>query len=148
MKKHFKKELVMTKEDDEDFENSTKCWICDNVYFEDDAQVRDHYHITGVYRGSAHRDCNIKVKLNHKIPIVFHSLKNYESHLIMQELEKFDFKINGPNGLEKYMSFNINNTLIFIESFQFLSYSLDSLVKNLGKILSNKVKNLIVRYYI
>ena len=28
MKKHFNKKLVMTKEDDENFENSTKCWIC------------------------------------------------------------------------------------------------------------------------
>ena len=32
MKKHFNKKLVMTKEDDEDFENSTKCQICDNAY--------------------------------------------------------------------------------------------------------------------
>ena len=38
-----------------------------------------------------------------------------------------------PNGLVKYMSFNINNKLIFIDSFQFLSSSLDSLVKNLVK---------------
>ena len=30
IKKHFNKELVMTKKDNEDFENSTKCWICDN----------------------------------------------------------------------------------------------------------------------
>ena len=32
MKKHSNKKLVMTKEDDEDFENSTKCQICDNAY--------------------------------------------------------------------------------------------------------------------
>ena len=31
------------------------------------------------------------------------------------------------------MSFSINNKLIFIDSFQFLRSSLDSLVKNLGK---------------
>ena len=31
------------------------------------------------------------------------------------------------------MSFNINTNLIFIDSFQFLSSSLDSLVKNLAK---------------
>ena len=31
------------------------------------------------------------------------------------------------------MSFNINNTLTLIDSFQFLSSSLGSLVKNLGK---------------
>ena len=52
----------------------------------------------------------------------------------MQELGEFSFKINVlPNGLERYMSFSINNNLIFIDSFQFLSSSLDSLVKNLGK---------------
>ena len=31
------------------------------------------------------------------------------------------------------MSFNINNKLIFVDSFQFLSSSLDNLVKNLDK---------------
>ena len=35
--------------------------------------------------------------------------------------------------MAKKTSFNINNKLIFIDSFQFLSSSLDSLVKNLGK---------------
>ena len=40
-------------------------------------------HITGKYRGSAYRDCNITVKLNHKIPVVLHNLKNYDSHLIL-----------------------------------------------------------------
>ena len=52
----------------------------------------------------------------------------------MQELGKFNLKINViPNGLEKYMSFTINDKLSFIDSFQFLSSLLDSLVKILGK---------------
>ena len=52
----------------------------------------------------------------------------------MQELVRFNLKKNViPNGLEKYMSFSINNKLNFIDSFQFLSSSLDSLVKNLNK---------------
>ena len=52
----------------------------------------------------------------------------------MQEPDKFNLKINViPNGLKKYMSFSINNKLSFIDSFQFLSSSLDSLVKNLAK---------------
>ena len=81
-----------------------------------------------------HRDCNSNVKLNHKIYVVFHNLRNYDSHLIMQELGKFNLKINViPNGLEKYKSFCINSKLSFIDSFQFLSFSLDSLVKNFRK---------------
>ena len=96
--------------------------------------------------GSVHTDCSINVKLNHKIPVVFQNLKNYDLHLLMQELSKFNFKINVvPNGLEKYMSFSINNKLIFIDSFQFLSSSLDSLVKSLGK---DNLKHLNQEFYI
>ena len=83
-------------------------------------------------RRSAHRDCNVNV---HKIPVRFCNLKSYDSHLIMQELGKFNLKINAiPNGIEKYQYINtINNKLIFIDSFQFLNSSLHSVVKNLGK---------------
>ena len=49
------------------------------------------YIYTVKYRGCTHRDCDIKVKLNHKTYIVFHNLKNYDSHLLMQELGKFNF---------------------------------------------------------
>ena len=52
----------------------------------------------------------------------------------MQELDKFNLKISVmPNGLEKYMRFSINNTLSFIDNFQFLGSSLDTLIKNLKK---------------
>ena len=68
IKKHFNKELVTTKEDNKDFENSTKCCIFDNDYVDDDVKARDHCHITEKYRDSAHRDCNINVKLNYKVP--------------------------------------------------------------------------------
>ena len=49
----------MTKETDEDFENSAKCWICNNVYVDDDIKVRDHCLITGKYKGSSRRECTI-----------------------------------------------------------------------------------------
>ena len=75
--------------------------FCDNDYIENDVKVRDHYYITGKYRVSAHRDCNINLKLNHKIPIVFHNLKYYDAHLIIQKLGKFNLNINViPNGLK------------------------------------------------
>ena len=110
MKNHFNKELVMTKKDHEDFENSTKCWICDNGYIDGDVKVKDHCHIIGKYRVSAHRDCNINVKSNHKIPVVFDNLRNYDSYIIMHDIRKFNLKVNViPNGLERYMSFSINN---------------------------------------
>ena len=52
--------------------------------------------------------------------MVFHSLKPFDSYLIMQELGISAFKINViQNESEKSMSFNISNKLVFIDSFQF-----------------------------
>ena len=92
------------------------------------------------YRGSPQRDFNINIKFSHKIAILFHNLKKYDSHLIMEELDKFNLKISvKPNELEKCMGFTINNKLGFNDSFQFLSSSLARLFKTLN---TNDVKYL------
>ena len=80
----------MTKKDNKDF--ATKCWIYDNVYVDNDVKVGAHCHITWKYRGSSDGYCTINVKLNHKISVVFHNLKHYESYLIIQKLGKFNLK--------------------------------------------------------
>ena len=60
-----------------------------------------------------------------KVPVIFHDLKGYDSHLLIQEIGKFDVKVHAiPNGLEKYMAFAINNNLVFIDSMQFMNSSL------------------------
>ena len=88
--------------------------------------------MAGKYRDFAHCSCNINLKLTKKVPVIFHNLKGYDSHLIMQKIGKFDGKVNVlPNGLEKYMAFIINNNLVFIDSMQFMNSSLGALVKNL-----------------
>ena len=45
---------------------------------------------------------------------MFHSLRGYDAHLIMQEISKFDVEVSFiPNGLEKCVAFTINkNRLI------------------------------------
>ena len=152
MKKHFNKPLRMTKEDEDEFKKATKCHICDKEYeeyTEKDIQVRDHCHITGIFRGSAHMDCNLQLRINPKqikIPVIFHNLRGYDSHFIMQEIgaivknntykdkkgEEKQMNINAiPNNMEKYMAFMLGNHLTFIDSFQFMSSSLDKLVSNL-----------------
>ena len=79
-----------------------------------------------------------------KIPVIFHNLKGYESHLIFSELNKFDAKISViPNGLEKYMAFFLGRNLVFIDSMQFMNSSLDKLVKNL---LDEEFKYLVVEF--
>ena len=68
--------------------------------------MRDHCHVSGKFRGAAHRNRNINFQLTKKVPVIYHNLRGYDSHWIFNELDKFDVKIKViPNGLEKYMAF-------------------------------------------
>ena len=72
----------------EDFKISAKCWICENDYVGKIAKESDHFYNTGKHIGSAHKGCNINIKLFHKIPVVFNNLKKYDSRIIMQNLDQ------------------------------------------------------------
>ena len=142
---NFNKPLIMTSEDEEAFTKATHCHICEKKYKVDDVPVRDHCHVTGKYRGSAHQSCNLKLQISAekiKIPVVFHNLKGYDSHFIINELgdiikkaketEEEEIKINViAQNAEKYMAFYIGNNLSFIDSLQFLNSSLEKLAGNL-----------------
>ena len=152
IKKHFNKPLVMTEVDEQHLKTMDGCHICGEKYTDKDVRVRDHCHITGKFRGSAHQECNLKLRIkpeNLKIPVIFHNLRGYDSHFRMQQIgeiankhgytnkkgEKQDLNINAiPNNMEKYTAFMLgNHHLTFIDSFQFMSSSLDKLVSNLPK---------------
>ena len=79
------KSLVMSAENEIRFQWSSKCYICNKLF-----DVGDHCHKTGKYRGFAHWICNINLKLTKKVPLIFHNSKGYCSHLILQEIGKFD----------------------------------------------------------
>ena len=143
---NFNKPLIMTGEDEEAFDKATHCHICEKKYKVDDVPVRDHCHVTGKYRGSAHQSCNLKLQISAekiKIPVVFHNLKGYDSHFIINELGDIikkaketeeEIKINViAQNAEKCMAFYINNNLDFIDSLQFLNSKLEKLASNLSE---------------
>ena len=91
VKKRFNKPLVMTENDEMRFKLMDKCHICGEKHTDKDVRVRDHCHITGKFRGSAHQECNLKLRIkpeNLKIPVIFHNLRGYDSHFIMQQISK------------------------------------------------------------
>ena len=141
----------MTEVDEQHFKTMDGCHICGKKYTDKDVRIRDHCHITGKFRGSAHHECNLKLRIKPediKIPVIFHNLLGYDNHFIMQQIgeiakkhgytnkkgEKQDLNINAiTNNMEKNMAFVLGNHLTFIDSFQFMSSSLDKLVSNLPK---------------
>ena len=51
----------MTEKEEEQFQSSSMCWICEKLIDEDDEKVRDHCHITGSFRNAVHSSCNINL---------------------------------------------------------------------------------------
>ena len=98
--------MIMSEKEEHLFQQSSSCWICKKLIHNDEENVRDHCHVTVKFRGAAHWDCNINYQLTKKVPVIFHNLRGYRSHLIFNELDKFDVKISViPNGLEIYIAF-------------------------------------------
>ena len=145
-------ELLMeplTKRQWKKYKHATKCHICYNPFTPRDPNVRDHCHYTGLYRGPAHTLCNLRYKIPSYNPIVFYNLLGYDAHIFIRELgaHTSDMEVIAKNK-EDYISFSIKvpverymdkngeekDKLIelrFMDSFKFMSSSLDSLTKNL-----------------
>ena len=102
----------------------------------------------------AHMKCNLRYKISPYIPIAFHNLSGHDAHLFIKELASITDGSIGHMGViakntEDYVSFSIKVEvdkyidkkgierlkeieLRFIDSFKFMSSSLDSLVNNLA----------------
>lgn len=132
--------IPLTKKEQTSYNNASICHICVQLLFHD--KVRDHDHVTGKYRGPAHVQCNLMFRVCPFIPVFFHNLSNYDSHLFIQELVRHGGYIKIiPKTKEKYLTItkyidsengDRSIQIKFIDSFQFLSSSLDALSKSLS----------------
>ena len=157
------KPLKLTFQEEKDFKSARYCHICDQKLFRDKKtgkilKVRDHCHFTGEYRGAAHNDCNLKCKKQLFLPVIFHNLQGYDSHLFIKQLAKVSGNLSTISSTEeKYITFSKRITvdhyysknmgkllpkkfeIRLIDSFKFLSTSLANPVSNLE---SSDFKNL------
>ena len=144
--KNTKKDIIMRQEDEEDYKNNSISRFCEKNIESD--KFRDHCHLTGKYRGPSHNICNINVRQadSNFIAFAFHNFSNYDCHMFFKKLvdlkkDKVKFETI-PKTNEEYISVN-NGCIRFIDSYRFLSESLDELVKNLDdddfKILKKEI---------
>ena len=132
------------------------CYVCGKKFGDGggggkNMKVVEHDHLTGEYRGAACQECNNKMRLRRLfLPVFFHNFKNYDAHAICIEslgkMKHWTLEVI-PQTKEKYMSiigkFALNGvrggagkksvlmTVAFRDSYQFLTSSLDGLVRNL-----------------
>ena len=160
LKEFQKTPIIITEEEKIHHKKATSCYVCNCDFTDDNRKVRDHCHVLGNYRGAACNMCNLGMKLTKTIPVIFHNLKGYDSHLLLPELGKFNKKISIiPNNMQTYMSFSVGNktsyfdkksgkqierefmNLRFIDSFGFMASSLSQLVTDLKAGCIDKFKN-------
>ena len=154
--------MIIMEEEQKQFDKASDCWICREKLGIDD-KVRDHCHYTGRYRGAAHNKCNLNYSKPKGVPVFFHNLSGYDSHLFIRSLESPNPKENIeciPNNEEKYITFTKNKIvgqytnkngkvydkifkIVFKDSLKFMRSSIEALVNNLPK---NGFKN-ISKYY-
>ena len=152
--------MKLSDEEQISYKNATTCYVCKSGFTPENHKVRDHCHVLGNFRGASCNTCNLGMKMTKTIPVIFHNLKGYDSHLLLPELGKFNKKISViPNNMQTYMSFSIGNktsyidkksgkpverdyfNLRFIDSFGFMASSLSQLVVDLKQGGLNKFKN-------
>ena len=134
---------LLTKKQWKKYKKATKCHICYKLFTQTNQKVRDHC------RYPSHSLCNLRYKIPSYIPVVFHNLSGCDAHLFIRELgiHTSDMEVIAKNK-EDYISFSIKvpvekyidkngeekdklAEVRFIDSFKFMSYSLDFLTKNL-----------------
>ena len=145
------KPLVLTKEEEKEFQSATICHICEEkLSLDKKSKVKDHCHFTGKYRGAAHNQCNLSCRKPLILPVIFHNLQGYDAHLFIKQLAKVVGKLTSiPTTEEKYIPFSKHIAvdqyylkkrekvlfkkfeIRFIDSFKFLQTSLSNLVSNL-----------------
>lgn len=124
--------MNLSNDEEKRFQDSNVCHICEKNI--EGVKVRDHCHITGKFRGSACFDCNINYNYkNVKIPIIFHNLKKYDGHFIFPKLGDHSKAVSAiAKTIEEYVSFS-SDRLRFVDSYAFLSASIEKLSNNLSK---------------
>ena len=140
----------LTKEQRREHTRAKACHICLSPFKLNERKVRDHCHYTGEYRGAAQSNCNLQHKIPGHIPVIFHNLSGYDANPFIKELSahtdrmgviaenkedyvSFSIKVKVGTRIDKYgMEVPVEMDLSFINSYRFMSSSLESLVNKLS----------------
>ena len=98
LKEFQKTPMNLSNEEKMHHKKATTCYVCNCDFTAENRKVRDHCHVLGNYRGASCNMCNLAMKMTKTIPVIFHNLKGYDSHLLLPEL---------GNSIRKYRLYRI-----------------------------------------
>ncbi|XP_071581757.1 uncharacterized protein [Temnothorax nylanderi] len=132
---HRAKEILMTNvtmaeltlDETRNFWSATSCHICERPFESQDQRVHDHCHLTGRYRGPAHPRCNLNYR---------DSIWSFEGSINLLPLTKETY-ISFTKNVREGVNWENCTKLRFVDSFKFLSTSLEKLASYLDR---NKLK--------
>ena len=132
-------------------QDDLRCCLCGEE-MEESQRIIHHCHLTGEIFGVAHSKCNLRARTTNFLPVFFHNRSRYDAHyfikyLVIETGEKLSAIAKSD---ETYISFSLDlpmekfkskkghdvlhyHPLRFLDSFQFISQSLDTLAKTLDK---------------
>ena len=98
--------MNLTPEERRHFQESNICHICEKEILENEEKVADHDHLTGKFRDSAHKACNLNFRKNYAIAVCFHNFTNYDlSFFIKDVATRIDRQIAIiPRNISKYFA--------------------------------------------
>ena len=151
------KDMIITEQQEFEHIQNDICWICDKPTIDEPevkivkkkdgtetekldnsrCKVRDHCHFTGKYCGPAHSKCNLWLRRQKFIPVLFHNLSGYDSHLLVKSFSKLKETPHCiPENTEKFIMLSLkkprHSEIKFLDSFRFKSRALDKLVQELN----------------
>ena len=131
------KPLNMTKEEQYEYDNTSKCVICFNEITDISQKRRHHHHYTGRLIGPAHNTCNLNCYAPNDVVIYVHNFSHYDSMIIIQSLAKMiemkrdKLKIRVmPHNTERVRTISLN-VYKFLDSMDLFHSSLSMLVDDL-----------------
>ncbi len=142
-KRDIRQMIPLTEAQLQEFNTIKNCPGCGTHFNSANRPRRHHCHVTGAYLKPLCNNCNLNTKIQYFIPVIFHNMRGYDGHFVVTSIDIDSEHVDIiPSTHEKYTTISKtvrvdpdNNkatiNLRFIDSFQFLNSSLETLSQNL-----------------
>ena len=81
--------MKITNEQEKIHEKLTVCSDCNCKFTDENNKVHHHDHINGQYISTICNNCNLKYKYKYFLPVYIHNCKGYDSHFLINSLNKY-----------------------------------------------------------